>query len=50
MNDPLNHLGTLRDTSDVPYSPNHFLGWDFFDVSYSKAALERANKEIRVSK
>ena len=39
MNDPLNRLGTLTDTSDVPYSPNHFLGWDFFDVSYSKLAL-----------
>ena len=25
--------------SDVPYSPNQFLGWDFFAVSYTKAAV-----------
>ena len=25
--------------SDVPYSPNQFLGWDFFATSYSKMAL-----------
>ena len=25
--------------TDVPYSPNQFLGLDFFDVSYSKPAL-----------
>ena len=25
---------------EVPYSPNHFLGWDFFSVSYSKPALK----------
>ena len=25
--------------SDVPYSPNQFIGWDFFAASYSKTAL-----------
>ena len=25
--------------SEVPYSPNQFLGWDFFAVSYSKTTL-----------
>ena len=26
--------------TDVPYSPNQFLGLDFFAVSYSKTALD----------
>ena len=33
MNDPLDHLGSIwyhSESSDVPYSPNQFLGWDFF--------------------
>ena len=25
---------------DVPYSPDQFLGWDFFAASYSERALE----------
>ena len=32
MNEPLNHLGSIwypSEPSDVPYSPNQFLGWDF---------------------
>ena len=34
------HLGPIWYHSDVPYSPNQFLGWDFFfAVSYSKTAL-----------
>ena len=27
--------------SDIPYSPNQFLGWDFFAVSYSKMTLNQ---------
>ena len=37
------HLGPIwyhSEPSDIPYSPNQFLGWDFLDVSYSKTALE----------
>jgi hypothetical protein len=30
----------------VPYSPNQFLGWDFFAASYSKAALEVKTVDI----
>ena len=30
--------------SNVPYSPNQLLGWDFFAVSYSKPALASSNK------
>ena len=41
------HLGPIcyhsepqySEPSDVPYSPNQFLGWDFFAVSYNKLAL-----------
>ena len=42
MSDPLNHLGstwTHLEPLEVPYSPNQFLGWDFFAVSYCKPAL-----------
>ena len=42
MSDTLYHLGSIlyhSEPSDVPYSPNQFLGWDFFVVSYSKTAL-----------
>ena len=42
MSDPLNHLGPTwyhSEPSDVPYSPNQFLGWDFFSASYNKTAL-----------
>ena len=38
------HLGPIwyhKEPSDVPYSPNQFLGWDFFfAVSNSKTALQ----------
>ena len=37
MSDPLDHLGS--EPLEVAYSPNKFLGWDFFVVSYSKPAL-----------
>ena len=43
LNDSLNHLGSIwyhSEPSDLPYSPNQFLGWDFFSVSYSKTALK----------
>ena len=43
MIDPLNHLGSIwyhSEPVEVSYSPNQFLGWDFFAVSYSKLALE----------
>ena len=36
------HLGPIwyhSEPSDVLYSPNQFLGWDFFAVSYSKTTL-----------
>ena len=42
MIDPLNHLGSIwyhSEPVEVSYSPNQFLGWDFFAVSYSKLAL-----------
>ena len=37
------HLGPIwyhSEPSNVPYSPNQFLGWDFFAASYSKTALK----------
>ena len=37
------HLGPIwyhTEPSDVPYSQNQFLDWDFFAVSYSKTDLE----------
>ena len=45
MNEGLTHahLGPIwshSEHSDVPCSPNQFLGWDFFAASYSKTALE----------
>jgi hypothetical protein len=42
MTDPLNQLGSSwyhSESSGIPYFPNQFLGWNFFDVSYSKTAL-----------
>ena len=36
------HLGPIwyhSEPLDIPYSPNQFLGWDFFATSYSKMAL-----------
>ena len=36
------HLGLIwyhSEPSDVPYSTNQFIGWDFFAASYSKTAL-----------
>ena len=44
MSDPLNHLGSIlyhSEPLEVPYSPNQFLGLDFFAASYSKLALEK---------
>ena len=40
------HLGPIwyySEPSDVPYSPNQFLAWDFFDTSYRKTALDGCN-------
>ena len=37
------HLGPIwchSEPSEVPYSPDQFLGWDFFAASYSERALE----------
>ena len=45
------HLGPIwyhSKPSDVPYSPNQFLGSDFFAVSYSKPALV-ANRFVKWS-
>ena len=42
------HLGPIWDhsePSDVPYSPNQFLGWDFFATSYCKTALVYCSKK-----
>ena len=42
MSDPLNNLGSIwyhSKPSDFPYSPNQFLGWDFFAAFYSKTVL-----------
>ena len=42
MSDPLNQASSIlchSEPSDVSYSPNQFLVWDFFAVSYSKTAL-----------
>ena len=33
LSDPLDHLGSIwyhSEPLEVPYSPNQFLGWDFF--------------------
>ena len=44
------HLGSIwyhSEPSDVPYSPNQFLGWDFFATFYSKTALvSRPGRQI----
>ena len=37
----------LSEPSNVPYSPNQSLGWDFFAVSYSKPTLTSITKFIR---
>ena len=42
MSDTFNELGSIwyhSESLGFPYSPNHFIGWDFFAVSYSKLAL-----------
>ena len=42
MSYPFNHLGSIpyhSEPSEVPYSSNQFLGWEFFADSYSKTAL-----------
>ena len=37
--------------TDVPYSPNQFLGWDFFADSYSETVLDtKAALLYRVTK
>ena len=39
----LKHLGSIwyhSEPSDVPHTPDQFLGWAFFAVSYSKPAPE----------
>ena len=36
----LGPIGHHLEPSNVRYSQNQFLGLDFFDVSYSKTALE----------
>ena len=46
MSGPLNNLGSIwyhSEPLDVPYSPNQFLGQNFFAVSYSKLALGPSN-------
>ena len=45
------HLGPIwyhSEPSDVPYSPNQFLDWDFFAVSYSKTAVSRLKKKMHL--
>ena len=37
--DNLESIWYHSEPSDVPYSLNQFLGWNFFDTSYSKMAL-----------
>ena len=47
------HLGPIwyhSELSDVPYSPNQFLGWDFFAISYSKTALEGDASNLELGK
>ena len=42
-----NHLASIwyhSEPLEVPYSPNQFLGWHFFAVSYSKPALGPSNR------
>ena len=49
MSDPLNHLGSSwyhSEPLEVLYSPNQFLGWDFFAVSYNKPALKTKLNDI----
>ena len=39
MNDPPNNLESIcypPEPLEIPYSPNKFLCWDFFDISNSK--------------
>ena len=43
------HLGPIwyhKEPSEIPYSPNKFLCWDFFAVSYSKTALHKKWSKI----
>ena len=40
------HLGPIwyqSEHSEIPHSPNQYLGWDFFAVSYNKIALDILN-------
>ena len=51
ISDPFNHLGLIwyhSEPLEVPYSPNQFLGWDFFAFSYSKLALGQGGLNYRV--
>ena len=53
MSCPLNHLESIGyhlKPSDVLYSQNQFLGWDFFDTSYSKTALRSHCLKIKMDK
>ena len=36
------------DSSDIPYSPNQFLDWDFFAASYSKTALIITSRTVKM--
>ena len=41
------YLGPIwyhSEPSEVPYSPNQFLGWNFFGVFYSKTAIIAPSK------
>ena len=52
MSDPLIHLGSIwypSESSDIPYSPNQFLGWDVFAASYSKMALSTPSKKFDIT-
>ena len=38
--DNLEPIWNHSEPSEVPYSPNQFLGWDFFAAFYNKTALD----------
>ncbi len=46
------HLGPIwyhSEPSDVPYSPNQFLGWDFFAAFYSKTVLTNGSSTLQIT-
>ena len=46
--DPLNHLGSIwyhSEPLEVPYSPNQFLGWDFF-CRFLQQTISRLEKGL----